>query len=65
MFYVTLPGSKLWFEGTSTVNDYTCAAGKVDGYAEIINSSDIRPGALKKIKYWLLLQYTHLIAVIT
>jgi hypothetical protein len=50
VFYVTLPGSKLWIEGTSTINDYTCASGQVEGYAEIINSPDLTPGTIKKDK---------------
>lgn len=29
------PESKLWFEGTSTIHDYRCDAGKIEGFMEI------------------------------
>lgn len=50
VLYVTLPGSKLWIEGTSTLNDYTCATGQIKGYAKIFDPTNLKPGALKKDK---------------
>jgi hypothetical protein len=50
LFYTTLPGSKLWIEGTSTIKDYTCNTGIVNGYAEISNLSDIKSGIIHKDK---------------
>ncbi len=37
--YTTLPGSKLWIEGTSTINDFTCTTNMIDGYSFIKNDS--------------------------
>lgn len=36
--YVTLPGSKLWIDGTSTVNEFTCNTTSVNGYGYVENS---------------------------
>lgn len=33
--YTTLPGSKMWIEGTSTLDDFKCTTADVNGYAEI------------------------------
>ena len=48
--YVTLPGSKLWFEGTSNIDEYTCSTHKVNGYAEIVNDLKLSSRSLKKDK---------------
>ncbi|MHB8579420.1 MAG: YceI family protein [Ignavibacteriaceae bacterium] len=37
--YVTQPGSRLWIEGSSTINDFTCGARLVKGFA-FIHSND-------------------------
>ena len=37
--YRTLPGSKLWIEGTSTIIDFTCITNSIDGYALIKNDN--------------------------
>ncbi len=39
--YRTLPGSKMWIDGTSTLNNYTCETKDVDGIAEVYNSSSL------------------------
>ena len=33
--YATLPGSLLWIDGTSNVDNFTCKTNKVNGYADI------------------------------
>jgi len=33
--YVTLPGSKLWIDGTSNIDSFTCKSHFVNGYADI------------------------------
>ncbi|MCL5031345.1 MAG: YceI family protein [Bacteroidetes bacterium] len=48
--YVTLPGSKLWFEGTSNIDEFTCSTHQVNGFAEIFNDQKLNPGTLKKDK---------------
>ncbi len=48
--YVTLPGSKLWFEGTSNIDEFTCSTHQVNGFAEIFNDQKLNPGSLKKDK---------------
>ena len=35
LHYVTLPGSKLWIDGTSNIDSFTCKSHLVKGYAEI------------------------------
>lgn len=50
VFYTTLPGSRLWIEGTSTIKDYSCTTGIVDGYAEISSISDMKTGNIHKDK---------------
>lgn len=35
--YTALPGSKMWIEGTSTLDDFKCTTADVNGYAEIQN----------------------------
>jgi hypothetical protein len=50
LYYVTVPGSRIWLEGTSTVNDYVCATGKVEGFAEISSYFNIHSGTLRKDK---------------
>ena len=42
--YRTLPESKLWIEGTSTITDFTCITNSIDGYAFIKNDSLTREG---------------------
>ena len=37
--YRTLPESKLWIEGTSTITDFTCITNLIDGYAFINNDN--------------------------
>ncbi len=37
--YRTLPESKLWIEGTSTIIDFTCITNSIDGYAFIKNDN--------------------------
>ncbi|MHB8336952.1 MAG: hypothetical protein ACYDEE_06025, partial [Ignavibacteriaceae bacterium] len=37
--YVTQPGSRLWIEGSSTINDFNCRARLVKGFA-FIHSKD-------------------------
>lgn len=36
VFYTTLPESKVWIDGTSTINDFTCTTIKVNGYGYIV-----------------------------
>lgn len=48
--YVTLPGSKLWFEGTSNIDEFTCSTHQVNGFAEIFNDQKLNPGSLNKDK---------------
>ncbi len=38
--YKTLPGSKFWIKGTSTINDFTCSTQKIVGYGSLSNSLD-------------------------
>ncbi len=33
--YTALPGSRMWIEGTSTLDDFKCTTADVNGYAEI------------------------------
>ncbi len=48
--YVALPGSKLWLEGSSNIDDFTCSTHQVNGYAEIVNDKNLDPSLLKKDK---------------
>ena len=48
--YVTQAGSRLWIEGTSTVDSFTCTTGQVNGYAEIINSTNMNDNSIRKDK---------------
>ncbi len=48
IMYRTLPGSRMWIEGTSTLNDYTCKTNDVEGYAEVDNSPDLTDGSSNK-----------------
>lgn len=51
--YRTLPGSKMWIDGTSTLNDYTCLTKNVDGYAEIDSPADLKKSSPDKDKAFL------------
>ncbi len=42
--YRTLPESKLWIEGTSTIVDFTCITNSIDGYAFIKNDNLTKEG---------------------
>lgn len=48
--YVTQAGSRLWIEGTSTVDSFTCNTHQVNGYAEIISNTDVNDNNLRKDK---------------
>ncbi len=48
--YATLPGSKLWFDGTSNIDKFICTSHQVNGYAEIINDSKMKSNSLEKDK---------------
>lgn len=51
--YRTLPGSKMWIEGTSTLNNYTCLTKDVAGYAEVNDTADVKNNAEGKDKAFL------------
>ena len=53
--YKTLPGSKMWIEGTSTLNVYTCKTDDVNGYAELYNARGENDTSLGKDKANLLI----------
>ncbi len=48
--YVTQPGSKLWIDGTSTIDSFTCTTHQVNGYADIENSAGMNGSTLRKDK---------------
>ena len=48
--YVTQAGSRLWIDGTSTVDGFTCNTHQVSGYAEIISNADMNDNNLRKDK---------------
>ena len=53
IMYRTLPGSRMWIEGTSTLNDYTCKTKDVEGYAEVDNLPGIKDGKSGRDKAFL------------
>ncbi len=53
IMYRTLPGSRMWIEGTSTLNDYTCKTNDVEGYAEVDENPDKTDSASNKDKAFL------------
>ncbi|MEO8399432.1 MAG: YceI family protein [Ignavibacteriaceae bacterium] len=46
--FKTLPGSKVWIEGSSTINDFACITQKVEGYGSIINRDIFNSGGFTK-----------------
>ncbi len=38
--YVTLPGSKMWIDGTSNIDSFTCKTQNISGMAEILKIKD-------------------------
>ena len=48
--YVTQAGSKLWIDGTSTIDSFTCSTHQVNGYADIKTGSDINDNTLGRDK---------------
>ncbi len=48
--YTTLPGSKLWIEGSSNIDEFTCTTRQVNGYAELINDTNLNSSSLKNDK---------------
>ena len=53
IMYRTLPGSRMWIEGTSTLNDYTCKTNDVVGYGEVDQVPDSNAGSAGKDKAYL------------
>ena len=53
IIYRTLPGSRMWIDGTSTLNDYTCKTNEVEGYAQVNNLPDLNDGTSRKNKAFL------------
>lgn len=48
--YVTQAGSKLWIDGTSTIDSFTCVTHQINGFADIVNSIDMNDNSLGKDK---------------
>ncbi len=48
--YVTQADSRLWINGTSTIDSFTCMTRQVSGYADIIKSSGMNNNSLRKDK---------------
>jgi YceI-like domain len=48
--YVILPGSKLWIEGSSTINDFTCTTEEINGYGLIYDTAVSSSGLHNNIK---------------
>lgn len=53
IMYRTLPGSRMWIEGTSTLNDYTCKTNDVVGYGEVDQIPDTSIGSAGENKAFL------------
>jgi len=46
--YVTLPGSKLWIDGTSNIDSFTCRSNLVKGYADIEQGLKVKTPSSEK-----------------
>jgi len=46
--YITKPGSRLWIEGTSTLNDFSCRATLIKGFAYLHSTVNLEEKLKKK-----------------
>ncbi len=53
IIYRTMPGSRMWIDGTSTLNDFTCKTNDVEGFAVVNDVPDLNDGTSGKDKAFL------------
>ena len=48
--YVAEAGSKLWIDGTSTIDSFTCNTHQINGFADIVNNLNMNDSSIRKDK---------------
>lgn len=47
--YVPTDSSRVWIEGTSTVNDFTCATQQIEGHAQLALRDELTPPSAQRV----------------